>query len=67
MRLQAQAPARVLQAGSNAQGGVVCLCRAIRTETDQAHIVCYDKRLLTTPYGQRLLQGLPPFTQLRRD
>ncbi len=29
MRLQAQAPARVLQAGSNAQGGVVCLCRAI--------------------------------------
>ncbi len=41
--------------------------RAIRTETDQAHIVCYDKRLLTTPYGQRLLQGLPPFTQLRRD
>lgn len=41
--------------------------RAIRTETDQAHIVCYDRRLLTTPYGQRLLQGLPPFTQLRRQ
>ncbi len=40
--------------------------RAIRTETDQAHIVCYDRRLLTTPYGQRLLQGLPPFTQVRR-
>lgn len=41
--------------------------RAIRTETDQAHIVCYDRRLLTTPYGQRLLQGLPPFTQVRRQ
>ena len=41
--------------------------RAIRTETDQARIVCYDRRLLTTPYGQRLLQGLPPFTQTRRD
>ena len=41
--------------------------RAIRTETDQARIVCYDRRLLTTPYGQRLLQGLPPFTQMRRD
>lgn len=40
--------------------------RAIRTETDQAHIVCYDKRLLTTPYGQRLMQGLPPFEQVRR-
>jgi ATP-dependent DNA helicase DinG len=41
--------------------------RAIRTETDQAHIVCYDRRLLTTPYGQRLLQGLPPFKQVRRQ
>ena len=41
--------------------------RAIRTETDQAHIVCYDKRLITTQYGQRLLQGLPPFTQVRRE
>ncbi|MDP3424090.1 MAG: ATP-dependent DNA helicase DinG [Burkholderiaceae bacterium] len=41
--------------------------RAIRTETDQAHIVCYDRRLLTTPYGQRLLQGLPPFAQTRRQ
>ena len=41
--------------------------RAIRTEADQAHIVCYDRRLITTPYGQRLLQGLPPFTQLRRS
>ena len=40
--------------------------RAIRTETDQAHIVCYDRRLVATPYGQRLLQGLPPFRQTVR-
>jgi ATP-dependent DNA helicase DinG len=40
--------------------------RAIRTEADQARIVCYDRRLLRTPYGQRLMQGLPPFTQLQR-
>lgn len=35
--------------------------RAIRTETDQAHVYCYDKRLTTTGYGRRLQQGLPPF------
>ena len=40
--------------------------RAIRTEEDQAHIYCYDKRLTTTRYGQRLLAGLPPFTLVRR-
>jgi len=40
--------------------------RAIRTETDQARIVCYDRRLLRTPYGQRLMQGLPPFTRVQR-
>jgi ATP-dependent DNA helicase DinG len=40
--------------------------RAIRTETDLAHIVCYDRRLVATPYGQRLLQGLPPFRQTVR-
>jgi ATP-dependent DNA helicase DinG len=40
--------------------------RAIRTETDQARIVCYDRRLVQTAYGQRLLQGLPPFAQSRR-
>ncbi len=39
--------------------------RAIRTEEDQAHVYCYDKRLTTTSYGQRLLQGLPPFAQVR--
>ncbi len=40
--------------------------RAIRSETDQAKVVCYDKRLLTTAYGQRMLQGLPPYARVRR-
>lgn len=40
--------------------------RAIRTEEDRAHVVCYDKRLVRTAYGQRLLQGLPPFTLQKR-
>ena len=40
--------------------------RAIRTEEDQAHVYCYDKRLTTTRYGQRLLKGLPPFTLVER-
>lgn len=40
--------------------------RAIRTETDQARIVCYDRRLLRTSYGQQMMQGLPPFAQTRR-
>ena len=40
--------------------------RAIRSEEDQAHVYCYDKRLGRTSYGQRLLAGLPPFSQQRR-
>ncbi|WP_298209436.1 ATP-dependent DNA helicase DinG [Acidovorax sp.] len=40
--------------------------RAIRTEEDQAHVYCYDKRLTRTSYGQRLLKGLPPFALERR-
>ena len=40
--------------------------RAIRTEEDQAHVYCYDRRLTRTHYGQRLLKGLPPFTLERR-
>lgn len=40
--------------------------RAIRTEEDQAHVYCYDRRLTGTSYGQRLLQGLPPFALERR-
>ena len=38
--------------------------RAIRTEEDEAHATCYDRRLSATSYGQRLLQGLPPFTRI---
>ena len=41
--------------------------RAIRSETDRARVVCYDPRLLTTGYGKRLLQGLPPFKKWQRD
>ncbi|PWW46914.1 ATP-dependent DNA helicase DinG [Melaminivora alkalimesophila] len=40
--------------------------RAIRTEEDRAQVHCYDKRLVRTGYGQRLLTGLPPFTLERR-
>ena len=40
--------------------------RAIRTEEDRAHVYCYDKRLVRTSYGQRLLKGLPPFALERR-
>ena len=35
--------------------------RAIRSEDDRASVYCYDRRLVRTSYGQRLLQGLPPF------
>jgi ATP-dependent DNA helicase DinG len=40
--------------------------RAIRSETDQARVICYDKRLLSTGYGRRMLQGLPPYAVSRR-
>lgn len=39
--------------------------RAIRTESDEAHVYCYDRRLHQTAYGQRLLDGLPPFTRIQ--
>lgn len=35
--------------------------RAIRSEEDRASVYCYDRRLVRTAYGQRLLKGLPPF------
>jgi ATP-dependent DNA helicase DinG len=41
--------------------------RAIRTETDKSFVYCYDRRLSGTSYGQRLMQGLPPFQRLRKD
>jgi ATP-dependent DNA helicase DinG len=40
--------------------------RAIRTETDQARVICYDKRLINMGYGRRMLQGLPPYPVWRR-
>jgi ATP-dependent DNA helicase DinG len=40
--------------------------RALRTETDQAVLVCYDARLLRQAYGRRMLQGLPPYKVQRR-
>jgi ATP-dependent DNA helicase DinG len=40
--------------------------RAIRTEEDQAQVICYDKRLQLQPYGRRMLNGLPPYRVLRR-
>ncbi len=40
--------------------------RAIRTEEDQAHVYCYDKRLVATSYGAQLLKGLPSFTLAKR-
>jgi ATP-dependent DNA helicase DinG len=39
--------------------------RAIRSEDDHASVYCYDRRLVRTAYGQRLLNGLPPFALLR--
>jgi len=41
--------------------------RAIRTEEDQAHVYCYDRRLVATSYGAQLLKGLPPFTLEKRS
>lgn len=35
--------------------------RAIRTEADQAVVICYDARLLRQAYGRRMLKGLPPY------
>jgi ATP-dependent DNA helicase DinG len=40
--------------------------RAIRTEADHASVICYDRRLLRMSYGQRMLQGLPPYALWRR-
>jgi len=41
--------------------------RAIRSETDHAHIYCYDKRLVRTQYGQQMLKGLPAFALTQRN
>ena len=41
--------------------------RALRTETDEAVVVCYDARLLRQSSGRRMLKGLPPYRLQRRD
>jgi len=41
--------------------------RALRTETDEAVVVCYDARLLRQSYGRRMLKGLPPYRLQRRE
>lgn len=41
--------------------------RALRSETDEAVVVCYDARLLRQGYGRRMLKGLPPYRLQRRD
>jgi ATP-dependent DNA helicase DinG len=40
--------------------------RAIRTEEDHATVICYDKRLLRSTFGRRMLNGLPPYAVSRR-
>ena len=42
------------------------MCIRDSTEEDQAHVYCYDRRLVATNYGQQLLNGLPPFTLEKR-
>lgn len=41
--------------------------RALRTEADEAVVVCYDARLLRQSYGRRMLKGLPPYRLQRRE
>lgn len=40
--------------------------RAIRTEADQAVVICYDRRLLKLGFGRRMLKGLPAYRVSRR-
>jgi ATP-dependent DNA helicase DinG len=40
--------------------------RAIRTENDTAHIICYDKRLTQKSFGRLMLAGLPNYELLER-
>src|SRR5690606_14323418 len=41
--------------------------RALRSETDEAGVICYGVRLLRQSYGRRMLKGLPPYRLQRRD
>lgn len=40
--------------------------RLIRTEGDIGSVICYDKRLVETGYGRRMLSGMPPFQVTHR-
>ncbi|MGE0100010.1 MAG: ATP-dependent DNA helicase DinG [Hydrogenophaga sp.] len=40
--------------------------RALRSETDEAVVICYDARLLRQSYGRRMLKGLPPYRLQQR-
>jgi ATP-dependent DNA helicase DinG len=41
--------------------------RLIRRETDEGVLVVCDNRLVTTGYGRRLLNGLPPMRRIESD
>ena len=40
--------------------------RAIRSENDRARVICYDKRLVSTAFGRRMLSGLPNYALVER-
>jgi DNA polymerase-3 subunit epsilon/ATP-dependent DNA helicase DinG len=40
--------------------------RLIRSRTDRGAVLCYDRRVLTKPYGPAVLRSLPPAT-VRRE
>lgn len=40
--------------------------RALRRVSDRAQLVCYDRRLVRTGYGRRLLASLPAYTVWQR-
>lgn len=37
--------------------------RLVRSEKDRGHILIADRRLVTTPYGQRIWRTLPPYAR----
>jgi ATP-dependent DNA helicase DinG len=63
LRAQGREPFTELVVPATAMRLAQWVGRAIRTEEDVARVHCYDRRLVQTAYGQRLLQGLPPFSR----
>jgi DNA polymerase-3 subunit epsilon/ATP-dependent DNA helicase DinG len=39
--------------------------RLIRSRTDRGVVICYDRRVLSKPYGPTVLRSLPPATERR--